>query len=70
MGKGGHGEAAHPVWNRDKRISKIERMQEMKRRLSALILSAGLAVSLAACGSQNAETGSQTSDRTEEVTSD
>lgn len=70
MGKGGHGEAAHPVWNRDKRISKIERMREMKRRLLALTLSAGLAVSLAACGSQNADTGSQTSDGTEEAISD
>ena len=67
MGKGGYGEAAHPVWNRDKRISKIERMQEMKRRLLALTFSAGLAVSLAACGSQNADTGSQTSDGTDDV---
>ena len=70
MGKGGHGEAAHPVWNRDKRMSKIERMREMKRRLLALTFSAGLAVSLAACGSQNAGTGPQTSDGAEEVTSD
>ena len=42
----------------------------MKRRLLALTLSAGLAVSLAACGSQNADTGSQTSDGTEEAISD
>ncbi|MBR1635909.1 MAG: tannase [Lachnospiraceae bacterium] len=45
-------------------------MREMKRRLLALTLSAGLAVSLAACGSQNADTGSQTSDGTEEAISD
>ena len=42
----------------------------MKRRLLALTFSAGLAVSLAACGSQNAGTGPQTSDGAEEVTSD